>query len=43
MLDQGLSISEIGRRFNAMGIQTARGGKFFPEQISLIVRRLARK
>jgi len=40
MVEQGLSLSEIARRLNDMGVTTARGGKFFAQQVSLILQRL---
>jgi DNA invertase Pin-like site-specific DNA recombinase len=39
MIDQGLSLSEIARRLNVMEIRTARGARFHPEQVRLILQR----
>lgn len=41
MVEEGLSMSEIARRLNTMGLRTVLGKQFFPEQISLLIRRLA--
>lgn len=41
MVEQGLSLSKIARRLNDMGILTATGGRFYPEQVKLICNRLA--
>lgn len=43
MINQGLSFSEIARRLNEMGVLSVRGGRFFPEQVSLVIRRLQPK
>lgn len=40
MVEQGLSLSEIARRLNGEGVKTARGSKFYPQQVADIVRRL---
>jgi DNA invertase Pin-like site-specific DNA recombinase len=40
LVEQGLSLSEIARRLNGLEIPSARGGKFYAEQISLILVRL---
>lgn len=40
MVEQELSMCEIARRLNEMGISTARGGRYYAEQIRLILRRL---
>lgn len=39
MVEQGLSLSEIARRLNNHGVRAALGGKFFPEQVRLVLRR----
>ena len=39
MVEQGLSLSEIARRLNRMGHQTARGRRFFSQQVGMIARR----
>lgn len=41
MIDAKMTLAEIARRLNALGFKTARGCKFFPQQVSMIVRRLA--
>lgn len=38
MVEQGLSLSEIARRLNQEGIRTARGGRFYPQQVRNILR-----
>lgn len=43
MVEQGLSLSEIGRRLNDMGILTARGGRYYAEQVKLVCNRLSLK
>ncbi|MFN3863749.1 MAG: recombinase family protein [Erythrobacter sp.] len=40
MVEQGLSLSEIARQLNGQGIKTARGGKFHPQQIADLIRRI---
>ena len=40
MVKQGLSLSKIAHRLNEMGIPTVRGGRFYAEQVSLILQRL---
>lgn len=40
MVEYGLSLSEIARRLNEMGIVTARGGRFYPEQVKLSLKRI---
>jgi DNA invertase Pin-like site-specific DNA recombinase len=40
MVDQGLSISEIARRLNRDAIKSARGGKFHPQQVADLTRRM---
>lgn len=40
LIEEGLSISGIARRLNSMGIVGDRGGRFHPETVRLIVRRL---
>lgn len=40
MLEQGLSFSEIARRLNREGITTARGSRFYPQQVHTIIVRL---
>ena len=39
MVEQGLSLSEIARRLNDMGIRTARGARFYAEQVRNISHR----
>ena len=39
MVEQGLSLSEIARRLNGLGILSTRGGKFYAQQIKLILQR----
>lgn len=41
MVEDGLSFREIARRLNRMGYKTARGRKFFTQQVAMIARRLA--
>lgn len=41
MVDSGLSISEIARRLNALGVTTARGKPFHTQQVQNLIRRLA--
>ncbi|MCZ8018674.1 recombinase family protein [Novosphingobium sp.] len=43
MVDAGLSLSEIARRLNGMGIATVRGGRFYPEHVSLLMARFRRR
>ncbi len=43
MVEQGLSLSEMARRLNDMGILTATGSRFYPEQVRLICNRLSSK
>lgn len=43
MVEQGLSLSEMARRLNEMGILTATGSSFHPEQVRLICKRLSSK
>jgi DNA invertase Pin-like site-specific DNA recombinase len=38
---QGCSFSEIARRLNALGLSSARGGMFYPEQVRAVIRRLS--
>ncbi len=40
MVEQGLSFSEIARCFNAEGYRSFRGGRYYPEHISLLAKRL---
>ncbi|MCW5725664.1 MAG: recombinase family protein [Maricaulaceae bacterium] len=40
MVEQGLSISGIARRLNMEGIRTARGSRFYPQQVSDMIRRM---
>lgn len=40
MVKQGLSLSEIARRLNDMGVSAVRGGRFHAEQMRLILERL---
>jgi DNA invertase Pin-like site-specific DNA recombinase len=40
MIDEGLSVSEMARQLNSMGIRTVRGGKFYPEQVINLLKRL---
>lgn len=40
MVDQGLSYREIARRLESLGIKTARGGVWQPQQVSNLVKRL---
>jgi len=40
MIDEGLSVSEIARQLNSMGVRTVRGGKFYPEQVINLLKRL---
>ena len=40
LVEQGQSYSAIARCLNDMGVQTARGGKFFPESAKAVIRRL---
>lgn len=40
MLDDGLSYREIARRLNTMGVKTARGGIWQPQQVSNLAKRL---
>ena len=40
MIDAGLSLSEIARRFNADQIKTARGKRFRPQQVANLIRRI---
>lgn len=39
MVEQGLSLSEIARRLNGEGIRTARGGRFYPQQVKSLIER----
>lgn len=43
MVEQGLSLSEIARRLNEMGILTTTGSRFYPEQVRLCCNRLRLK
>lgn len=40
MIEQGLSLSEMARRLNAMQIRPFRGKSFYPEQIKRLIARL---
>jgi DNA invertase Pin-like site-specific DNA recombinase len=40
MIDKGLSVSEIARRLNIIGIAATGGGKFYVQQVSNIINRL---
>jgi DNA invertase Pin-like site-specific DNA recombinase len=40
MVEQGLSLSEMARRLNAMQIRPFRGKRFYPEQVKRLVSRL---
>lgn len=43
MITMGLSLSEIARRLNAMGIRTVRGKRFYAEQVKALVHRITCK
>lgn len=43
MIDDGLSLSEIARQLNAMGIAPIRGKRFYAEQVKGIIQRLLHK
>lgn len=42
MVEQGLSLSEIARRLNGIGIFTVRGYSHYPQQVKALIRRLSR-
>ena len=42
MLEEGMSLTEVARRLNLMGIKPVRGQRFYAEQVKAMHCRLAR-